>query len=383
MALPNELIVFPTLFAKDKKDVLLEWDIRVLGDTITVSYGKVGGKKTLRDTICQGKNIGRSNETTSEEQALAEATALWRKQQDRKGYVQDISQYGAVFFPMLAKDYKNNEAAYERAVKKEGYPICVAQPKLNGIRSFYENGVFYSRKRKIYANMQGKYWKLDEVVQKYASIMACEPENVILDGEFYIHEELIQNIQSIVKVGTEKQVKETNLRYCLFDVYVKNKPSLSFTQRFLPLPTLYEDTVPYIYCTGLQQEEMWKIVESLEGHGFEGAMWRLDKPYQHGTRSSYLWKAKNFVDEEYLIVGVVEKKPITTNGKDIRQAIFTCSTPDGEQFECRMRGEDAVREHIALHPQEYIGKMVNVRFQEKSERGAPIFPVGIYVRDEE
>ena len=43
---------------------------------------------TAKPTICKGKNIGRSNETSPEQQAEAEAQAKWDKKR-KDGYTQD------------------------------------------------------------------------------------------------------------------------------------------------------------------------------------------------------------------------------------------------------------------------------------------------------
>jgi len=76
----------PPLYSLNANGSIQQWAISVDGCTITTSkiilnqYGKIGGKiQTTEDTVKSGKSIGRSNETSCEEQALADATSQWEK----------------------------------------------------------------------------------------------------------------------------------------------------------------------------------------------------------------------------------------------------------------------------------------------------------------
>ena len=71
----RNLEVFPPLYKKSAANGKVTiWKIWVEGSTIHTETGYVGQKmKSSKDTIKSGKNIGRSNETTKEEQANAEA----------------------------------------------------------------------------------------------------------------------------------------------------------------------------------------------------------------------------------------------------------------------------------------------------------------------
>lgn len=116
------------LYKKDSKGKIREWSITVGadkdGDYYEMSHGvKDGAMQTNRTYITKGKNIGRSNETSAAQQVLAEATSLWTKQRDRKGYTEDIPT-DVPLKPMLAKLFENESHKVE-------YP-CVVQPKLDG-----------------------------------------------------------------------------------------------------------------------------------------------------------------------------------------------------------------------------------------------------------
>ena len=78
-------MTFPILYHKGKGGALVQWRIWTRGDTIFTEHGQVGGKLQLTPGIkCESKNVGRSNETTPEEQANSEAKAMWIFKVERK-----------------------------------------------------------------------------------------------------------------------------------------------------------------------------------------------------------------------------------------------------------------------------------------------------------
>jgi hypothetical protein len=75
--------VFPVLYKYSTKGVAQQWQIIVDGDSFYSIDGQVGGKLTTSaPTICKPKNVGRSNETTAEQQSLLEAEAKFLKKKE-------------------------------------------------------------------------------------------------------------------------------------------------------------------------------------------------------------------------------------------------------------------------------------------------------------
>lgn len=95
-----------TLYALNKDGSFQEWKVFVMGDTISVEFGKLGGKIQTKRTVAKPKNIGRANETTAEQQARSEAQSKWEKQ-FRLGYRESTEELTSVESesPMLAHDY--------------------------------------------------------------------------------------------------------------------------------------------------------------------------------------------------------------------------------------------------------------------------------------
>ena len=92
------------LYKKDSKGNLRQWSVRTKGDSLIEEYGLVDGNLVTTMKTCKGKNIGRSNETTPEEQAVKEAEAKFDKKL-KTGYFEDIEEAkkSRVLKPMLAK----------------------------------------------------------------------------------------------------------------------------------------------------------------------------------------------------------------------------------------------------------------------------------------
>ena len=72
-----------TLYKLDKKGKLIEWTIENDDRSYWTTTGQVGGKltKTL-PTYCEGKNVGRANETTVAQQVELEVASKVKKQMD-------------------------------------------------------------------------------------------------------------------------------------------------------------------------------------------------------------------------------------------------------------------------------------------------------------
>src|SRR5271168_4039124 len=83
---------FATLYKKSSTGAIQYWQIMCYEDsdhsvnyTLETEYGQVGTDSPQRtfDTISQGKNIGKKNETSVHQQAESEAQAKWEKQKKK------------------------------------------------------------------------------------------------------------------------------------------------------------------------------------------------------------------------------------------------------------------------------------------------------------
>ncbi len=119
----------PIIFKRTETGSIQQLELIVKNNTFYTVTGKVGGKLiTSIPTVVEGKNIGRSNETSPVEQAIKEAQAKWDKKVE-KGYstnIKKIDTCRTYFEPMLAHKYND----YKDNIK---FPVLVS-PKIDGCR---------------------------------------------------------------------------------------------------------------------------------------------------------------------------------------------------------------------------------------------------------
>jgi DNA ligase 1 len=366
--------VFPTLYTKDREDRLREWIQQVVDMdngtfAIQTKHGLQNGKQQVESVIIsEGKNIGRANATTPQQQAILEAQSKWKGMKD-KGYSENPKKIEQVL-PMLAKKFKE----YKHKIT---YP-CYVQPKLDGVRCLSKrvNGVieFISRKGK-------NYQTLSHIEKELKQIMEIGD---IFDGEIYIHNVDFQDLISAIKNVKNKDKAKLNcedLEYWIYDYADSTK---DFEDRLQTL--IYKNIgkkIPHIKLVHTymvhNENDIMKYHKIFCNEGFEGIIIRnrLGK-YEFNFRSDNLQKYKEFQDEEYEIIGV--KSGI---GRYLGCATFICKIDNGETFDCNPKCTVEKKQEYWNNKDDYIGKLLTVRFQEKSQNGIPRFPVGISIRDYE
>ena len=365
----------PTLYCKSKTGKTQVWNIQVIGSTIRVSYGYQDGAVTVNEkTITTGKNIGKKNETTPEQQAASEARSTWDKKKTGgyaesldDAHVPGVADAAAVaaheaILPMLAHDY-------HKRGKDIKFP-CFVQPKLDGVRCIFKNGVLTSRQGKVFPNMEHITQDLKDV-------------DLVLDGELYSNTLNFQQFVGLVRKKKHNDAEKQLLRQVKFHVYdcVNDKP---FSERTEAINALFSQRL-YAFSEPLLTEEC-KIKEDLKkfhdkyvAEGKEGLIIRnKDGLYQLAARSKDLQKYKEFEDAEFKVTGF-------TDGEGLEKGlvIWVCETSAGKSFHVRPRGTHEARAEIFNEAKDYVGKSLTVRYQELTEEGIPRFPVGIAFRDYE
>ncbi len=98
------------LFKKDSKNKIRIWKIYTKGAELIQEAGLLEGKLVKNAKFCTGKNIGKSNETTPERQALLELESTWLSKKD-EGYFETLDEVNSieVILPMLAKSYNDEK----------------------------------------------------------------------------------------------------------------------------------------------------------------------------------------------------------------------------------------------------------------------------------
>lgn len=364
---------FETLYKKNVSGSIQSWTVSVDSNIVTTTYGQLDGKlQSTEDVIREGKNIGKSNETTPEEQAQLKAQQIYDKKL-KQGYTPDLE---------LAKSSDNvldavNPMLAHPIEKKEKYVKfpAVAQPKLDGMRciAIVEDG-----KCQLFSRTQKEVNTLPHIVVQIEKLF--EGESIILDGELYNHEhkENFNRLMSLIK-RDEVHPDCQEIQYHIYDV-VDSKQK--YYPRFMHLEPLLEEASHLFFVPTVlvkSREMLENAFHAFLELGYEGAMYRNpEMTYEH-KRSAGLLKVKVMQDAEYPIIGVLEG-----NGKLAGHAgSFICTTPEGKEFKAKLKGElDSLIEYFENFDK-YKGKSLTVQYQGLTPDGIPRFPVGLRIREAE
>lgn len=355
---------WPTLQASTSKGKAKFWKIRVLVDKplayIETEYWQEGATHQTARKEVEGKNLGRSNGTIPEEQALLEAEAQYKLKKD-KGYSEDGNKSSSYILPMLAHDFK-----------KRGHDIkwpCYGQPKLDGFRCLFTRSLgFWSR--------GGKSFFKGDPSDKVDLNHLWVNTSYVLDGELILPKPYTfqQTCEAIKKQRTETHF----LEYHVFDLVDVNC-SLPFLERLELLESILASCPPKVKLVSAKlleskDQAMEMFAECIE-QGHEGLILRnMDGLYKAGHRSADLQKYKEFLDSEFTIVNVVDGV-----GKEKGAAVYVCET-NGKTFLVRPRGTYEERQKIFKNKKKYINGKLTVRYQNLSKDNIPRFPVGVNVR---
>lgn len=366
----------PTLYKKTSTGADQMWEISTVLNVIITRFGQVGGKiQEARDEIKSGKNIGKANETTPTEQAELEARAQWEKKKTSKGYVEslDDARKGKVdalveggIFPMLAKKF-------DEEGHKIVYPAFV-QPKLDGHRCI---ATVQSGKCTLWSRTRKPILSMPHIIKAVEGLKLSS--GTVLDGELYNHSyrNKFEELTALIRPDEPRPGHEV-VHYHIYDVA---KP-VPFTERKDVLATIAEEAEHPLRVVDTilvkDEDELMLAFEDFLKEGYEGAMVRNASGIYVNKRSSDLQKVKEFIDEEFEVIGVEEGR-----GKMAGHGIFVCKTKSGAEFRAKMQGELETLKSFFNNPKKCIGKMLTVKFQGyTTKNGVPRFPVAMRFRED-
>ena len=348
------------------------WKATIDGTTVTYEWGYKDGKKQTKVVkYTKGKNEGRANATTPEEQAVFEAEVKARKKLDKdykiiSGKLETTSETAQethydIPQPMLCNTYDK----YKKRV--DACTEIYVQPKLDGNRALcnVRTGKLYSRSRKEIAHLSF----IGEEVKGACAKLRGDIEWV--DGELFAEGKTFNEMQTIIR--SNKNVDTAlakTMQYHIFDVL--NKENWSYRRNHLRSikPNKAVKVVKDEVISPNQVDEYHKkYVEE----GYEGAIIRLGAGHYTHKRSMDILKVKSFKDEEFKVVGWTSEKH--DEGKLGAAVCEVIVNGDAKTFEARPAMTDKEKAKIWVEKNNYLGKLATVKYQEKSPDGIPRFPV--------
>ncbi len=387
-----------TLYSKNKSGKILEWraesDLTVDPDTgwitLNLYYGQQGGKIQHKVRYTKsGKNIGKANATTIEQQAELDLGYLYRAQLEDKGYFLSIDEYAVRKTAMLAHKYKDKAHKLKLEEDKNTFNSkYFVQPKLNGIRctatKVSEDTIeFLSRSNTVFTCF--------EHLEK--QLLPLLEVGDMVDGELFNPEMPLEHIASLVNSQSDRYVIDedfgitlwniTDLQYFIYDGVEKDKESDSAETRQEYLDRLFgrydvlinPHLVRVVNVDVKTIEEVRTLFSQWIAEGFEGLMLRdATSPYEYDTRSSGLLKYKEMYDEEFKIVDIVE------NENEPGQPKFIVEVNPDQFCEVCINGAKTSTTQYLTNRIDYLGKYLTVQYQAKTIKGNLSFPRGLMIR---
>lgn len=351
------------LYKKDSSGKIRYLDIIASGDSIVQRSGVLDTENEVEHIKkAKPKNIGKTNETTAEQQAILEVGSII-KSKLQEGYFKTIkeSEDEIVISPMLAKNYNDEK-------HKIDWDNCYIQPKLDGQRCLAHcdgKGIvkLVSRDGRLIENMDHISDELSKNIK----------EEVILDGELYAYGLSFQENMKLIKKYRRGETE--NIKFHVYD----RISDLPFLRRNAKNYLLLVDfkTCELVDTLPLEDEGDLQELHSINiSNGYEGSIIRYgNEGYKVNARSSNLLKYKDFKDVDLPIFDITPNEANPKHGTphfNLRGKLFKAGV--------KMSHED--REDLLINKDNYIGKIANIRYFELTDDGILRFPVMVGIHED-
>ena len=394
---------FDILYRRSKTSAIVYYKIWVdEGDVdhapiIVKESGQLGTTSPIihRETIHQGMNIGKSNETTPVQQAILQVESDWRKKKDG-GYKSsgelgiqtkniDPVEYhfnklldaalpqfntdaSGNIKPMLAKDWTK--------VKNIQYP-CIIEPKLDGVRCLMtiaaDEVLFWSRSGKEYTTLG----HISQSIVPYLNAQENKSIWTVLDGEIYSDELTFQEITQAVKKQYPNSLKLHFRAYDVVNDEIQSDRRVILSDLVKAIGSEFIKMIGYTIAN--DEAAVKHFHDEFVQEGNEGAILRMfNGLYEQGFRSSNLLKVKEFDEAEFQVESLVYGQ------RGIEDLLAVCTTPEGSVFKAKIQGTLAQKVEFEKEYQEVYASAKPIKLTVKhfgwTDDKLPRFPIGKALR---
>lgn len=383
---------YPTLYARTSTGAVQVWWMEQQGNQYRSISGQQDGAKTVaRWTTVIGKNTGKTNATSSEQQASAEIQSKYDKQLKSNGYwleIKDIDK-DKFFQVMLAKSYGDYE---DKLDWSKGIGV---QIKYNGGRVVATKDGLFSRKGERYISIP----HIEEALKPFFNKFP----DAVLDGEGFNYDlreklnEIMKLLRKTVHVTPQDLTRSKELiRFYIYDgfgfpaekggqpipqsaCYLERKAAID-NAFFAPcFVERYKDVVGQVKTWVIKSKaELQSLYEGFLKDKQEGAILRILGEGYENKRSKLLLKYKPVDDDEFKPISVQEG-----DGKNAgRVSTITFQRIDGKLYDDgtdtfdatfkNLEDDEAVRLWVSDEYKEILTKKkVTVIFNGVTGKGKP------------
>jgi DNA ligase 1 len=358
-----------TIYKRDERGSIRIWYAEVgegaLEGYWRTVYGLIDGERIATEW----QYAEPRSQANAYDQAVFEATSAMTKKLkvDYRESIDNVDQLrNSLIKPMLANKYVGWIGS------------CFVQPKIDGMRCLANKDGLWSRLNRRIVSVPHIEARLESFFRDFPS--------VVLDGELYNHDlsDDFNKIMSLCKktVPSMEDLDDSErlIEFWVFDMFDQDEPDEDFSERWrfleeelfnctgLPIvgtPTIYIET---------EEELNLNFIELLE-NGFEGQMIRVDTVYDQ-SRTSSLLKRKEYVDEEFELLDIIEGKGSWQGYAKIAE----CAMPDGRRFGAGISGTQEFNERLLREKNKY--KAVTIKYFQLTPDGVPRFPIAMRFHEE-
>lgn len=237
---------------------------------------------------------------------------------------------------------------------------CFISPKLDGLRSVYKNGEFYSRQGHKFVGLSSLKLEMEDLMQQLA--FPCQ-----FDGELMVDGEHFNEISGKIRAFTEAD----NAHYYIFDSPSSEHPQharLAFLDLLAARFRYPHITfVPHTTVTTMADISV-KYAEYL-AEGYEGAIVKQESGMYQDSRTWDWMKLKNTETADCRVTDIFEGE-----GKYVGMVGGLVVDFGGVAVRVGSGLSDKQRMYWWNDPEEIIGRVVEVAYQEKTPDGSMRHP---------
>jgi DNA ligase 1 len=355
------------IYKRDVSGNIRIWYWEVGDGPLEGHWRTVSGLINGEQSVSEWKYATPKSQFNAQEQAIFEATSAMTKKLkvDYRETIETVDENRDSFIkPMLAHKYEGWQG------------LCFVQPKIDGMRCI--------------ANVDGLWSRLNRPIISMPHIEAIlmnffeDYPNIVIDGELYNHN-LYDNFNAIMSLTKKTKPtyedldrSERLIEYWIFDMVDLDRPDLKFCNRwdFITQNLNLGGPIVLTPTTMVPTEESLDLnfIQLLQD-GFEGQIIRKNKEYQW-KRSYHLLKRKEYIDEEFELVDIIEGQ-----GNWAGYAkIASCVMPDGREFGAGISGTQEFNKQLLFDKDKY--RSVTVKYFQLTPDGVPRFPIAIKFHEE-